>query len=141
MSGFLLDTNCISDVVRLKPEPRVMAWMEGADESLLYLSVLTMGEIRKGLAALQQSKRRSQLETWLELELQARFSGRILPIDAAVADRWGLLAARAKRSGKALSSIDGLLAATAIHHNLTIVSRNVSDFANTYVPVVNPWEP
>ena len=141
MSGFLLDTNCISEVVRLKPEPRVMAWMEGAEESLLYLSVLTMGEIRKGLAALQQSKRRTQLETWLELELQARFSGRILPIDAAVADRWGLLAARAKRSGKALSSIDGLLAATAIHHNLTIVSRNVSDFANTYVPVVNPWEP
>ena len=78
---------------------------------------------------------------WLELELQARFSGRILPIDAAVADRWGLLAASAKRRGKALSSIDGLLAATAIHHNLTIVSRNVSDFANTYVPVVNPWEP
>src|ERR1700730_10411122 len=139
MSGFLLDTNCISEVVRLKPEPRVMAWMEGADESLLYLSVLTMGEIRKGLAALQQSKRRTQLETWLELELQARFSGRILPIDAAVADRWGLLAASAKRSGKALSSIDGLLAATAILHNLTIVSRNVSDFANTYVPVVNPW--
>jgi predicted nucleic acid-binding protein len=141
VSGFLLDTNCISEVVRLKPEPRVMAWMEGADESLLYLSVLTMGEIRKGLAALQQSKRRTQLETWLELELQARFSGRILPIDATVADRWGLLAASAKRSGKALSSIDGLLAATAIHHNLTIVSRNVSDFANTYVPVVNPWEP
>jgi predicted nucleic acid-binding protein len=141
MSGFLLDTNCISEAVRLKPEPRVMAWMEGADESLLYLSVLTMGEIRKGLAALQQSKRRTQLETWLELELQARFSGRILPIDAAVADRWGLLAASAKRRGKALSSIDGLLAATAIHHNLTIVSRNVSDFANTYVPVVNPWEP
>jgi predicted nucleic acid-binding protein len=141
MSGFLLDTNCISEVVRLKPEPRVMAWMEGADESLLYLSVLTMGEIRKGLAALQQSKRRTQLETWLELELQARFSGRILPIDVAVADRWGLLAASAKRRGKALSSIDGLLAATAIHHNLTIVSRNVSDFANTYVPVVNPWEP
>jgi predicted nucleic acid-binding protein len=141
MSGFLLDTNCISEAVRLKPEPRVMAWMEGADESLLHLSVLTMGEIRKGLAALQQSKRRTQLETWLELELQARFSGRILPIDAAVADRWGLLAASAKRRGKALSSIDGLLAATAIHHNLTIVSRNVSDFANTYVPVVNPWEP
>jgi predicted nucleic acid-binding protein len=141
MSGFLLDTNCISEVVRLKPEPRVIAWMEGADESLLHLSVLTMGEIRKGLAALQQSKRRTQLETWLELELQARFSGRILPIDATVADRWGLLAASAKRRGKALSSIDGLLAATAIHHNLTIVSRNVSDFANTYVPVVNPWEP
>jgi toxin FitB len=141
MTGFLLDTNCISELVRLKPEPRVMAWIEAAEESLLYVSVLTLGEIRKGLAALPQGKRRSRLETWLEVELRARFSGRILPIDAAVADRWGLLAANAKRRGKPLSSIDGLLSATAIHHNLTIVSRNVSDFAQAQVPVVNPWEP
>jgi predicted nucleic acid-binding protein len=139
MSGFLLDTNCISEVVRVKPEPRVLEWMEAADEALLYLSVLTLGEIRKGLAGLPQGKRRTHLETWLELELQARFSGRILPIDAAVADRWGLLAADAKRQGRALSAVDGLLAATALHHNLTIVSRNVSDFANTRVPVLNPW--
>jgi predicted nucleic acid-binding protein len=141
MTGFLLDTNCISEVVRLRPEPRVMAWIEAAEESLLYLSVLTLGEIRKGVAALPQGKRRSRLETWLEVELQARFSGRILSIDAAVADRWGLLAANAKAKGRPLSTIDGLLAATAIHHNLTIVSRNVSDLANTQVPVVNPWEP
>jgi len=78
MTGFLLDTNCISEIVRLKPEPRVMAWIEAAEEALLYLSVLTVGEIRKGLAALPQGKRRSRLETWLEMELQARFSGRIL---------------------------------------------------------------
>jgi predicted nucleic acid-binding protein len=141
MTGFLLDTNCISEVVRVKPEPRVMAWIEAAEETLLYLSVLTLGEIRKGLAALPQGKRRSRLETWLEVELRARFSGRILPIDAAVADRWGLLAANAKSTGKPLSAIDGLLAATAIDHNLTIVSRNISDFASTQVPVVNPWEP
>jgi predicted nucleic acid-binding protein len=141
MSGFLLDTNCISEVVRLKPEPRVMAWIEAAEEELLYLSVLTLGEIRKGLAALPQGKRRSRLEIWLEVELQARFSGRILSIDAAVADRWGLLAAASKIKGKPLSAIDGLLAATAIHHNLTIVSRNVGDFTSTQVPVVNPWEP
>lgn len=140
MSGFLLDTNCISEVVRIKPQPGVMAWIEAAEESLLYLSVLTLGEIRKGLASLAQGKRRNRLETWLEMELQARFSGRILPIDAAIADRWGLLAADAKGRGKALSTIDGLLAATAIHHNLTIVSRNVSDFTHTQVPVVNPWE-
>jgi toxin FitB len=139
MSGFLLDTNCISELVRTKPEPRVLAWMDAADESLLYLSVLTLGEIRKGLAVLPQSKRRSHLETWLELELQARFSGRILPIDAAIADRWGLLAAEAKRKGISLSAIDGLLAATAIHHNLTLVSRNVGDFA-THVPILNPWD-
>ena len=140
MSGFLLDTNCISEIVRLKPEPRVMDWMEAVDEALLYLSVLTLGEIRKGLAGLPHSKRRTRLETWLEVELQARFSGRILAIDGAVADRWGLLAADAKRKGKALSTIDGLLAATALRHNLTIVSRNISDLANTRVPVLNPWE-
>jgi len=140
MTGFLLDTNCISELVRLKPDPRVTAWIEAAEESLLYLSVLTLGEIRKGLAALPQG-RRSRLETWLEVELQARFSGKILSIDADVADRWGLLAAVAKIKGKPLSAIDGLLAATAIHHNLTIVSRNAGDFTNTQVPVVNPWEP
>jgi predicted nucleic acid-binding protein len=140
MTGFLVDTNCISEVVRVKPEPRVLAWIEAADESLLFLSVLTLGEIRKGLAALPQGRRRSRLETWLEVELQARFAGRILPIDVAVADRWGLLAANAKASGKALSTIDGLLAATAIQHNLTVVSRNVSDFAHVPVEVLNPWE-
>ncbi|MBZ5682056.1 MAG: type II toxin-antitoxin system VapC family toxin [Acidobacteriia bacterium] len=140
MSGFLLDTNCISEVVRSKPERRVLEWMAAADESLLYLSVLTLGEIRKGVAGLPQSKRRTRLESWLELELGARFSGRILPVDAAVADRWGLLSAEAKRNGRSLSAIDGLLAATALHHNLTIVSRNVSDFANTQAPVLSPWE-
>ena len=140
MSGFLLDTNCISEVVRSKPEPRVLEWKQAADETLLYLSVLTLGEIRKGLAWLPQSKRRTHLESWLEVELQARFSGRILPIDAAVADRWGVLAGAAKRRGISLSAIDGLLAATALQHNLTIVSRNVSDFANTQTPILNPWE-
>ena len=140
MSGFLLDTNCISELVRVKPDPRVLQWMDAADESLLYLSVLTLGEIRKGVAGLPQSKRRTHLESWLELELRSRFSGRILEIEAAVADRWGLLAAEAKRRGRPLSAIDGLLAATALHHNLTIVSRNISHFAGTQVPVLNPWE-
>jgi predicted nucleic acid-binding protein len=140
MTGFLVDTNCISELVRVKPEPRVLAWIEAADETLLYLSVLTLGEIRKGLAALPQSGRRSRLETWLEVELQARFSGRILPIDVGVANRWGLLAANAKAKGRPLSTIDGLLAATAIHYDLSVVSRNVGDFMNARVSVVNPWE-
>jgi predicted nucleic acid-binding protein len=140
MSGFLLDTNCISELVRLQPDQRVLDWMNAADEDLLYLSVLTFGEIRKGVAGLPQGKRRTQLETWLERDLQARFSGRILAVDTAVANRWGLLAAEAKRKGRPLSAIDGLLAATALHHDLTIVSRNVNDFAVTQVPMVNPWE-
>lgn len=140
MSGFLLDTNCISELVRVRPEPRVMEWMDAADEGLLYLSVLTLGEIRKGLAALAQGRRRTRLETWLEVELRARFSGRVLPIDEEVADRWGLLAAQARRKGIALPVVDGLLAATALHYNLTVVSRNSSDFTSAQVPVVNPWE-
>jgi predicted nucleic acid-binding protein len=114
--------------------------MRVAEESLLYLSVLTLGEIRKGAAALPQSRRRTYLESWLESDLQVRFSGRILAIDNAVADRWGWLTAEAERKGKPLSAIDGLLAATALHHNLTIVSRNISDFTSTQVPVLNPWD-
>ena len=140
MNGFLLDTNCISEVVRVTPDQRVMEWFQTVEESLLFLSVLTFGEIRKGVAALPQSRRRSRLETWLEAELRARFSGRVLPIDAGVADRWGLLAAEARRKGRSLSVIDGLLAATALHHNLTVVSRNVDDFLHTAVPVIDPWK-
>jgi len=140
MSGFLLDTNCISEVTRPKPDRRVLDWMEAADESLLYLSVLTLGELRKGIAALPLSQRRTRLETWLDVDLQARFSGRILPVVAAIADRWGFLAAQSKRKGKPLAIIDGFLAATALHQNLTLVSRNSRDFRYTQVPVLNPWE-
>lgn len=140
MSAYLLDTNCISEFVRAEPDPGVMTWLEAADEALLYLSVLTMGEIRKGIAGLSQGKRRTRLESWLEVELRARFASRILSVDAAVADRWGLLAAGARSEGKSLSTIDGLLAATALQHNLTIVSRNVSGFANVRVQVLNPWQ-
>jgi predicted nucleic acid-binding protein len=88
---------------------------------------------------LAQSGPQTLLETWLELDLKSRFSGRILPIDRFIADRWGLLSTEAKRRGKSLSAIEGLLAATALHHNLTIVSRNVDDFSGTQVPILNPW--
>jgi predicted nucleic acid-binding protein len=114
--------------------------MEAADEDLLYLSVLTLGEIRKGIASLPQGTRRTQLETWLEIDLRPRFAGRILPVDEPIADRWGTLAEEAGRRGKVLSVIDALLAATAQHYNLTIVSRNVSHFTAVQVPIVNPWE-
>lgn len=139
MSGYLLNTNFVSELVRIRPEPRVAAWLDAADESLLYLSVLTLGEIRKGLAEMPQSRRRTQLETWFE-GLRTRFGGRTLAIDPTIADRWGLLAAEAKRSGKGLSVIDGLLAATALHYGLTLVSRNVRDFAQLHIPTLNPWQ-
>ena len=140
MNGFLLDTNCISEVVRPKPDARVVEWLDAANEETLYLSVLTLGEIRKGLAKLAQSRQRTRLEKWLDIDLQARFSGRIVPIDVGIADQWGRLAAEAKSRGKALPVIDGLLAATALHLNLTMVSRSPRDFAETHVNVLNPWD-
>lgn len=140
MSGFLLDTNCVSELVCPKPDPRVLEWMEATDEGLLHLSVLTLGEIRKGIAGISQGRRRTQLETWVEVDLQVRFVGRIVPIDSAIADRWGLLTSEAKRKGKTLSVIDGLFAATALHHNLTVVSRNAGHFVNTQVQFLNPWQ-
>lgn len=140
MNGFLLDTNCISEVVSPRPDKRILEWIDTADERLLFLSVLTPGEIRKGVAGLGQVRRRSQLELWLDTDLTARFSGRILPIDAAVADRWGLLTADAKRRGRPMASIDALLAATALHHGLTLVTRNSDDFAQARVPLLNLWK-
>ncbi len=140
MSGFLLDTNCVSEMVSPRPERRVVEWMESTDERLLYLSVLTLGEIRKGVAALPQSRKRTNLESWLDIDLQVRFARKILPIDPGVADRWGLMVSEAKARGKSLPVIDSLLAATALHHNLTVVSRNISDFVLSKVPVLNPWE-
>ena len=100
MSGFLLDTNIISELVKPRPEASVTAWIEGTDESLLYLSVLTLGEIRRGIAALPQSRRRAILEAWLDKDLRARFEGRILIIDHEVADRWGILSAAARNSDR-----------------------------------------
>jgi predicted nucleic acid-binding protein len=139
MTGFLLDTNCISELIRVEPEPQVVRWIEEVDERLFFLSVLTIGEIRKGIAGQVAGKQGTKLEGWLELELKVRFSDRILPIDDEIAERWGVLSARAKARGKPLSVIDGLLAATALHHQLAIVTRNVADFSQTDVSIVNPW--
>jgi len=140
VSGFLLDTNIISELVKPKPEANVTEWIENTDESLLYLSVLTLGEIRRGIAALPQSRRRATLEAWLDKDLRARFDGRILVIDQEVADRWGLLTAAARNSGIVLPVIDGLLAATALEHNLTLVTRDSGQIPSMGVAVFNPWE-
>jgi predicted nucleic acid-binding protein len=141
MSGFLIDTNVLSEFNRRgDPDRRVRLWLEAADTDSLYVSVLTFGEIRMGVELLPRSKRRGQLEQWLDRDLPEWFEGRILEVDHSIADRWGVLRAQAQMKGRPLSVIDGLLAATALQHNLTIVSRNVSDFAVVGVAVVDPWE-
>lgn len=139
MSGFLLDTNVISELIKPRPETQVVRWIEATDESLLYLSVLTLGEIRKGVTASASSSRRAVLEGWLNAELVPRFGNRILLIDQAVADRWGYISAIAAASGRPVPIIDGLLAATALHHNLTFVTRNTTNVEAAGVPVFSPW--
>ncbi len=139
MSAFLLDTNVISELLKPKPEPKVTTWIDATDEELLFLSVLTLGEIRKGVVLLPRSARRISLEAWLGKDLQLRFSGRILNIDQEVAHRWGQISGLASARGVNVPVIDGLLAATAIQHNLTLVTRNTSDVAATGVILFNPW--
>jgi len=140
MSGFLLDTNVISELVRPNPSPKVVSWLDSVDEDLIYLSVLTLGEIRSGIATLASAKRRTQLEAWLESDVYIRFGARILDIDRSVADRWGMLLAQSKTSGRPLPVVDGLLIATAIDHNLTFVSRDTSGAKATAVSAFNPWD-
>jgi len=123
-----------------KPDQRVKQWLEAADPDSLYASVLTFGEIRRGIEKLPNSKRRTRLETWLEKDLREWFHQRLLVVDEAIANRWGLLAATAHRSGMPLAIIDGLLSATALEHKLTVVTRNSTDFVNTGVQIVNPWQ-
>ncbi|WP_049789420.1 type II toxin-antitoxin system VapC family toxin [Granulicella tundricola] len=122
------------------PDLRIGIWMYAQPESSLYLSVMTIGELRKGTTLLPEGKRRRQLEQWLDHELVPRFHSRILPITQTIADHWGILSARRQRQGAPLSMADGLIAATALHHNLTVVTRNIKDFTDLGVPLLNPWE-
>lgn len=135
--SFLLDTNVVSEIARRRPERAVMAWFEATADAQLHLSVLTLGEIRKGVDGLPAGARRTKLTVWLEAELPAWFGNRLLPIDAAVADRWGRVLAASKRS---LPAIDSLIAATALVHGLALVTRNTEDFDIPGLTVVDPWQ-
>lgn len=140
MSGFLPYTNVPSELIRTRPDPRVGMWVYAKDERSLYLSVVSLGELRRGLVKLPPSRRRSDLERWFEKDLLPRFHGRILPVTRSIADRWGILDGQCQLSGTPLSTADGMIAATALEHELTLVTRNVKDFAGLGVEVYNPWD-
>ena len=124
----LIDTNVLSEVRRPAPEPKVLAWLDRLDEDRAFISVASIAELRRGIALMDEGRRRTALAVWLANELPARFADRILPIDQEVAEHWGDLMAQSHRTGVALSAMDGFFAATALAKNLTLVTRNVSDF-------------
>lgn len=138
--SFLIDTNVISEAAKLRPNPQVMAFLHETDEDRLFISVVTLGELRRGVALKSDGHAKTTLDTWLRRNLVERFSGRILAITAPVADWWGEIMADAKRRGIGLHAIDGLLAATARTHKQTLVTRNVKDFEPFDVPLLNPWQ-
>jgi predicted nucleic acid-binding protein len=134
--SYLLDTNVISELVRPKPAKAVLAWFENIPSEALHISVLTLGEIRKGVEQMPDGARREKLRLWLEHDLAGWFETRVLPIDIQVADCWGRLIAQMRRP---VPSIDSLLAATALHHELRLVTRNQKDFDYSGLEVINPW--
>ncbi len=140
MSGFLIDTNVISEFVKPDPNPLVKFWFETVDVDSLFVSVITFGEIRLGIENLPPGKRRKDLEDWFEEGLPEWFAPNLLPVTKGIADRWGRVAIQAKEKGIGLATTDGLIAATALEYNLAIVTRNVKDFAGLGILIVNPWE-
>lgn len=134
--SFLVDTCALSELTKPAPAARVVDWFDVAPSETLFISVLTLGEIRKGVERLPEGRRRDRIAAWLETELPGWFEDRILPVDAGVAEEWGRLAARRPN----LPAIDGLIAATALHRRLTLVTRNEKNFADTGVDLLNPWE-
>jgi predicted nucleic acid-binding protein len=142
VKGFLVDTNVLSEFSRRgAPDQRVKSWLGAATPGTLYVSVLTLAEIRRGIELLPPSKRRDQLEHWLENDLLEPFDdANVLPVTKGIGDRWAALSARAQQKGIQPSVIDGLLAATALEHDLTLVTRNVKDFEQLGVGLFNSWE-
>jgi toxin FitB len=138
---YLLDTNVVSEWTRPRPAPGVVGFLASANEDLLYLSVITLAELRRGVDRLPNGIRRVSLDEWLENDLIRRFDGRILHIDRAVARAWGRLMATIERRGRAPGVMDVWIAAIAEVHDLTVVTRNVADFEPFGRRIFNPWEP
>jgi toxin FitB len=136
--SFLLDTNVVSEWVRPRPNAGVMAWLAEADEDGVFLSVVTLAELRHGIERMAAGQRRRRLNEWLANDLIFRFEGRVVPVDVAVADSWGRLTVSREASGRPISVADAFIAATAAVHGLTLVTRNVADFERT-VRTISPW--
>jgi predicted nucleic acid-binding protein len=139
--SFVLDTSLVSELIKRTPDANVMAWLGAQDEDALFLSVITLGEIQKGISRLPPGARRDQLHSWLTHDLVRRFRTRILPVTDDVALTWGARQGEAERSGHTLPVVDCLIAATALVNKCSVVTRNVEHMRRCGASVVNPWEP
>ncbi len=138
--NYLLDTCVLSELIKTKPSLNVIDWISGIDERCLYISVLTIGEIHKGIEKLPESKKKENLHKWVNFDLTERFNNKILNIDLQTATIWGKVQAQSERIGRTLPSIDGLIACTGIAHDLTVATRNIKDMKASGASLVNPWE-
>ena len=137
--SFLLDTNVVSEGMRPHPDIAVMAWLANVDEDRVFISVVTLAELHRGIEQLAAGTRRARLDIWLTEQLPARFETRVLSVDADIAHDWGRLVARRQAIGRPISAMDALIAATAEQHDLTLVTRNTSDFEGLNLQLINPW--
>jgi len=137
---YLLDTCLVSELVKKEPNPAVVSWLDEQDEQKLFLSVLNLGELQKGISKHPNGTKKEELQAWVALDLVERFIGRILEIDLETALCWGRLQGDAEQAGEEMPVMDSLIAATAAAHGLVVVTRNVSDIERCGVRVCNPWE-
>ena len=138
--NYLLDTCVISEVNKPRADRAVTGWMLRVPEERLFLSVLTLGEIQKGISRLTDATRANRLKQWLDVDVRKRFAGRVLPLDEETLLAWGDLARAAEKRGRPLPVADGLLAATALVHHLTFVTRDSADFSATGIELLDPWK-
>jgi predicted nucleic acid-binding protein len=136
---FLLDTNVVSEWVKPRPNPGLMSWLVAVDEDRVFLSVVTLAEIRFGIDRMPDGRRRRRLDDWLRIELPSRFESRVLPINEPIANEWGKVVARRAAAGRQIGAMDAFVAATANIHELTLVTRNIDDFRLSLNALINPW--
>ena len=139
MAGWLLDTNVVSEFVRPSPDPNVVVWVRQMEPSTLFLSALTIGEATRGARRMADGRRRQAIERWIRNDLIGLFADRILEFDTDIAVLWGGMIAESERRGRPCGTIDAQIAATAAHHRLTLVTRNMRDFEGLLSDIVNPW--
>ena len=138
--NYLLDTCVISELIKARPTKSVVKWVVSIDESSMFISVLTLGEIHKGITKLRASKKKRALQGWVSNDLYQRFDNRIIPVSMEIARIWGEVQGKAEKKGEKMPAIDSLIAATAIAYDLRVVTRNAADMENSGVQIHNPWD-